>query len=256
MNRIRKKIRTLLSIDPEWAYGFLKKRGKHHVKFYWSRLLGRKYWDVTIDGVTLHFVFFTPYHQNIAQKFHDGEFEKSALLAWMDRAKTSALIYDIGGYNGIFGLLAAKVNQNSTVIIFEPDEINARHIGENIKVNGLNNCPLEEAAISDENGEAMFTQNGSTGSRFAEWGKKVKVQKLDSRKPANLIKIDIAGAEAKAIAGGLEAFRKTKPIILLEVHEWLAKDEERRMWDSLRELGYKWSQVGDAREGNPHYLVS
>jgi FkbM family methyltransferase len=256
MNRIRKKIKTLLSIDPQWAYRFLKKRGMHHIKFYWSHLLGRKYWDVIIDDVTLRFAFFTPYHQNIAQKFHDGEFEKTALLAWKEHAKTSAIIYDIGGYNGIFGLLAAKMNPNSTVVIFEPDEINARHIRENIKVNGLKNCTIEEVAISDKNGSAMFTQNGSTGSRFAEWGKEVPVKTLDSLRPANLIKIDIEGAEAKAIAGGLEAFRETKPTILVEVHEWLPKDEEQRMWDSLRELGYTWRQIGDAREGNPHYLVS
>jgi len=73
---------------------------------------------VIIDDVTLRFAFFTPYHQNIAQKFHDGEFEKTALLAWKEHAKTSAIIYDIGGYNGIFGLLAAKMNPNSTVVIF------------------------------------------------------------------------------------------------------------------------------------------
>src|SRR5438046_5716 len=77
---LRKKFRTLLSIDPRWAYRFLKKRAIHLLGFYWSRLLGRTYWDAEIEEVTVRFAFFSPYHHRIAHKFHQGEFERTALL--------------------------------------------------------------------------------------------------------------------------------------------------------------------------------
>jgi hypothetical protein len=48
---------------------------------------------------------------------------------WKEKAKQSSVIYDIGGFNGVFGLLAAKVNPQARVVIFGADAISARHIG-------------------------------------------------------------------------------------------------------------------------------
>jgi FkbM family methyltransferase len=257
MSIIAKKIKTILSIDPKWAYRFLKKRAVHRISFYWSRLIGRKYWDANIDGIVLRFAFFAPYQHRIAYRFHKGElFEWTALRDWKEKAKSSSVIYDIGGFSGIYGLLAAKVNPKARVVIFEPDAINARHIRENIKINGLANIELREVAVADTNGTARFSQGGSTGERLSEWGSEVRVETLDSLPAANLIKIDVEGAETKVIAGGLVSFAKTKPIISLEVHPWITKEEEEKMWASLKSLGYSWRQEGGEDEGNPHFLLT
>ena len=254
LEKLKKKTKTLLSIDRRWAYRFLKKRATHRIDFYWSRISGRKYWDADIDGINLKFAFFTPYHHRIAHIFHDGGFEREALSSWKDKAKNSSVIYDIGGYNGIYGLVAAKVNPKARVVIFEPDATSVRHIRANIKLNNCANCELREVAVSDSNGTARFTQNGGSGERFAEWGQEVCVETLDSLPPANLLKIDVEGAEAKVIAGGLASFAKTKPAILIEIHPWLDKKEEDDMWKSLKRLGYTWRGVDN--DSNPHYLIS
>jgi FkbM family methyltransferase len=256
MYRIRKKFKTLLSIDPKWAYRFLRKRATHQMTFLWSRLIGRRYWDADVVGVPLRFVFFSPYHHRIAYFFHQGSYERSALLVWKEKAKESSVIYDIGGFNGIFGLLAAKVNPQARVVIFEPDAVSARHIRENIKANGLiNNCTIEEVAISDSKGTVRFSQGGSTGERLADHGREVRAETLDDLPPADLIKIDVEGAEAKVIAGGLHALKR-KPIISVEVHPWLSESDQEKMWATLKELGYSWKTIGDNVEGNPHYLVT
>jgi len=84
--------------------------------FKWSRLIGRKYWDADVVGVPLRFMFFAPYHHRIAYFYHTGLFERSALSVWKDQAKEANVIYDIGGFSGIYGLLAAKVNPNARIV--------------------------------------------------------------------------------------------------------------------------------------------
>ena len=201
-------------------------------------------------------MFFAPYHHRIAYFYHTGLFERSALSVWKDQAKEANVIYDIGGFSGIYGLLAAKVNPNARILIFEPDVINAEHIRKNIKANGLSNCEVDEAAVSDVPGTARFSQGGSSGERLSEWGREVRVETLDDLPPANLIKIDVEGAEAKVIAGGKHALQK-KPKIMLEIHPWgLSEADQEQMWSTLRGLGYQWKQVADDTEGSPHYLVS
>ena len=67
---------------------------------------------------------------------------------------------------------------------------------------------------------------------MSEWGKVVPVESLDTLPPADLIKIDVEGAEAKVIEGGMQSLRR-KPTLLLEIHPLYEPDKE-AMWASLK----------------------
>src|SRR5258705_275704 len=105
---LAKKLRTISSIDPRWAYKFLRKRTGHYVSYMFSRLSGRTYWEVPIEGVNVRLVFFTPYHHRIAHLLSQNLHEAKVLSEWARECRGHRIIYDIGGMTGIFGLAAAK----------------------------------------------------------------------------------------------------------------------------------------------------
>jgi hypothetical protein len=131
--------------------------------------------------VKIRFAFFNAYHHRIAYFLHNGGFEYAALAVWKERAVTAATIYDVGGFNGMYGLLAAKVNPKARVLIFEPDPVNARHIRQNIELNDLTNCDVAEIALSDHQGTELFLSDGTTGARFGDgFGTNVRVDTLNA----------------------------------------------------------------------------
>ena len=253
MKNIVKNIRQLFFIDVAWALRFLRKPTSRH--YYWSRLIGRKYWDADILGFTLRFMFLTPYQHHVAYQLHRGNlFEPLILAAWKEKARTSRVIYDIGGFNGIYGMLAAKVNPDARVVIFEPDPHNARHIRENIRANNVPNCSIEEVALSNFRGNAAFSAEGKTGSHLSDYGSEVGVDVLDSYPQPDLVKIDVEGAEAQLLAGAPRTLQH-KPTMFLEVHG-LNHADEVLLWKLINESGYAKTRIGGPEEGNPHYLLS
>src|SRR5262249_14757612 len=151
------KLRTLFTMDYRWAYRFLKKRVTHRLKFVKTRLTGRKYWEVSLEGVTVRAGFLTPYHQSMAQGLSEGGHEIETRTLWTQECKKPhSIIYDIGGFTGIYGLLAAKANPTAQVTIFEPDPTNFANIQHNIKINDLKNCIARQAAVTDYSGKINF----------------------------------------------------------------------------------------------------
>jgi hypothetical protein len=107
--------------------------------------------------------FKTPLHHEIAEQESRGVLESDILRYW---SKIEAnVVYDVGGYNGLYGLFYAKAHPEAQVTIFEPDFINHRQILENIRINSLLNCKVEKVAISDKEGKTPFSQGGGVQSR-------------------------------------------------------------------------------------------
>jgi len=251
---VLRKIRTLFTTDPRWFVRYYRKYGWQRYYFLKDRLAGRTYWDVTTGGVHLKMHFHTPYHRSYAKALNENGIERHLIEPWTDAARRATVVYDIGGYNGIYGLLAAKANPASRVTIFEPDKVNGDHIRENIRINSLNNCALVEAPVAEREEVVRFTQHGTTGEHIGTEGKEMTTVSLASLESADLIKIDIEGFEV----GVLRSIRtKPKGIILLELHTGFLE----RAGDSIESfdreiiLG-KWRYwlIGD-RGTEKHYLL-
>jgi FkbM family methyltransferase len=218
------KLRTIRNLDWHWAFKFAKKRGYHPLSYLASRLSARSYWEATFaDGLTLRFGFITPYHHATAKNYAHGSYEP-AVLRWQEEAKRHFRIYDIGGFSGLYGLVAAKSNPRAIVTIFEPHPTNAEQCRRNITLNNLSNCSVEELAVSNETATATFTREATTGAHFGG-PLIVKTTTLDDLPPPDLMKIDVEGAEGDVIDGAHDTLL-SHPAILLEQHAWLQNPEK------------------------------
>lgn len=246
------KFRTLFQINPQWAYRFIKKRLRHKIDFARARLTGRTTWEVSLEGVTVQLGFFTPYHQSIARALSEGEHEIETRRLWVrECSKPHQVIYDIGGFTGVYGILAAKANSRAQVTIFEPDPISFAHIKKNIELNNLTNCAVRQAAVTDYSGKISFLPDGTSGAKIGTDERSISVDALalDDLPPADLLKIDAEGEEHKIIRATKKALT-SKPPLFLEVHRWV--DDEAGLWDLLKSLGYSSQKI----EGQPEVSIN
>ncbi len=215
-----------------WLPRFLKKRA--NILFYYalSKVSGRRYW--TFKGVKLGFI--TPYHHQVAREM-GVDFQEDPpeyFDAWVLFAKNAQVIYDIGGFNGLYGIAAALANPHSTVTIFEPDSINAEQCRRNIKLNNVQDrCSVSQVAVAGASGASTFAMRGMTGGKLGEGDIKVNCKTLDDLPSPNLIKLDVEGQETAILTNAPNTLL-TKPVIFMELHVW-APDKE-RLWQAVKEF--------------------
>ena len=247
-----KKLQTLINVDKRWLVRYLLKYGRQKSAYFFTRVIQRNYWTVSEGGVTIKLGFHTPYHQAIAKEQHNRNYEKPVMEAWLREIIGKTLIYDVGGFNGLYGLLAATINPSANVVIFEPDHVNAEHIRANIRLNNLTNCRAEEAAVADYSGTTTFSQGGTSGEHIGSQGAEVKVIALKDMPHADLLKIDVEGAELKALQGmGYTA------TALLEVHPLFVgrfDTTEEAISSFLGTAGYKVTFIYE-RDRAKHYII-
>lgn len=243
-----RRVRTLLFLDLGWAYRFSRKR-----LIQWWIYKNRKsdFYEVAVGNVKVKLGFVNKYHHSVALGFSQGEAQETVFFpGWMHyKAKR---IYDIGGYNGIYGLLAAKAHPDSEVVIFEPAEINYRQIKLNIQLNQLRNCTVVQAAVTEKEGVVHFTNGTSGAEHIVDSGTEVKAVSLSSLPPADLIKIDAEGAEVSIMRG-----LTYKPVIFCELHPVFLDrfgESETTFWQQVDRLGLK-SWFFGKREDQQHYLL-
>ncbi|HRY52915.1 MAG TPA: FkbM family methyltransferase [Candidatus Portnoybacteria bacterium] len=263
MNKFLKKINTLRHLDFKWALRYYRKKMRLCFSYYFSLLKNVKFFEADIDGVKVKLSFNHYYHHHKAWAIFKGRHEKDDLKLWKNKSKAKRVVFDIGGYNGIYGLISAVVNPQSVVYIFEPEPINCDCIKRNIELNGLKNVFLVQAAISDKSSKVLFdVHQGGTGGKISSGGLEIDCWSLDDfaqkNQPPDLIKCDIEGAEYLALLGGKNILAANKPEILLEVHKKFLKrfgHTENNVYELLEELGYKKEKI-DETESSAHYWVS
>jgi FkbM family methyltransferase len=141
-------------------------------------------------------------------------------------------VYDIGANIGCMSLLFSKLcGPEGRVLAFEPSAINFGRLTRNIEINKVNNITALQLAVSDEDGEFALAEQGVTSFIFpiengaAENCSQIRAVRLDSfifREDYPLpdyLKIDVEGHAGKCLAGMTEMLRKSKPIIVCELHD-------------------------------------
>jgi FkbM family methyltransferase len=134
------------------------------------------------------------------------------------------VIVDAGAFNGILmNIFAAQVGPSGRVLAFEPDAINRERALRNWKLNGSPaHVELIPVGLWDCRTEVQFCERGALGSS-AFWdgpgGHKVKIHTttLDhvvserNLGRVDFVKMNIEGAEIKALRGAMETIRRFKP---------------------------------------------
>jgi len=178
---------------------------------------------------------------------------------------------DIGANIGWFTVLGAhKVGPEGRVYAFEPRFDLMRRLRDSVAANGMSErCIFHNVALGNAEGEmeiATVPSERNPGHSFLVRGElepeaiaygKVRIRRLDDfsyEKPVDLIKIDVEGAEAMVLAGGLGLLKRDKPFLVSEFFPaWLRRVsgvEPESYLNSLRDIGYRIFELTDSGVGS------
>lgn len=174
--------------------------------------------------------------------------EPHSVEAWTKLCRQANTIFDIGANTGVYSLIACTVNPQARVFTFEPGRVVFHTLEKNRELNAFKNIRLENKAISDKSGKAVFYDFKDPGSysasldptfnNYTEQDKRnqyeVETLAFDDYMRANniescdLLKIDVELHEISVLTGMRQTLDKYRPTLLMEIlsEEIAAKAEE------------------------------
>lgn len=185
-----------------------------------------------------------------------GEYEPFETLIIQREVKEGDTVLDLGANIGYYTLIFAKiVGEKGKVFSFEPDPTNFSLLSRNVEINGFKNVTLVQKAVSNENGKCnlyLRKYNKGAHTTIKDLDKdcgiiSVGTTRLDDYFKKNdkidFVKMDIEGAEGRAIQGMSNILQKNKNIkILTEFnHKFLEKSgiKSEEYFKMLAEFGFK-----------------
>ena len=202
--------------------------------------------------------------------YHLGIYEPETSRFLAAHLRPGDTFWDLGANAGYHTLMGARaVGPTGRVISVEPDPGTCAILREQLDLNGLTNCTIVQAAVSDRPGRTVLIRRASDPRGNAlqqidnpaidnKAGDAVEVpcvtmDELSSMYPApRLVKMDIEGAEVLALPGGRRFLtgEKRPERLLVAVHGDEAADFCRGF---LRDVGYELETVPDL---DVHSLVA
>ena len=156
-----------------------------------------------------------------------GEYEPFETQLFASHLQSGHVVLDIGANIGYYTLLAARlVGPQGAVYAFEPDPDNFALLQKNIHQNGYQNVVLENRAVSNQSGKIELFKGGKNwgGHRIYDPGdsqEHITIDAIalgeffkDGPTDIHLIKMDIEGAEVRAIQGMSNLLEKHENIKL------------------------------------------
>lgn len=175
------------------------------------------------------------------------------LMAYGDRfIRTGDIVIDGGANQGVFTTAFAKyVAPAGRVIAVEPMDYAVKRVQENMKTNGLESIvTVANAALSDVVETVSLDLGRGVGSASItnDYGsdEKIDVQtttidlivERNQLPRVDFIKLDIEGAEMKALLGAKNTIENFHPTFCLEISVGSGSDIERAAHFHLLEIGY------------------
>lgn len=264
--------------DPDRARFVLAKRTSEYLRLFHDRRL-RAVVAKTIAGVTgfhpyLWYVrrtrpspvvtpvrdfelFVDPADTGISPSllvYGDREMTLSDRYAQLLQQLDDPVIFDVGSHIGYYVVLAATSLEGECEIhAFEPAPENYEMLKKNVRLNDVDSCvTTERAAIADEVGQLDLALAARTNSHSLQRASgetaRVDAMSLDAyceredidKGGIDVIRIDIEGAEAKALRGCAEIFAAgPPPVCFIEVHpKDLTSNERADIYRTLERYGY------------------
>jgi len=172
------------------------------------------------------------------------------------------VFYDVGANAGFYSLLASRlVGPSGRVVAFEPLPSNLTLFREHLRLNGVENVEVIEAAVAARAGRASFDPSASRfTARLQERGAlEVKTVCLDNLvasqriPPPSVLKMDIEGGEYEALRGAIELLRRTKPYVVLALHGQEMQSSCRRLFDTC---GYRIEHLSGLEESGFREVIA
>jgi FkbM family methyltransferase len=191
-----------------------------------------------------------------------GSYEPHMQKLIAREGKAGGVFYDVGANVGFYSLLASILVGPGNVFAFEPLPANVAYLHRHLALNAVKNVEVLELAICDRVGSSCFEQEGmgpmgAMGRLQANGSLRVATATLDSLlqeqriAPPSYIKMDIEGAELKALIGAELCFHRHKPVLFLATH---GTSVHKECCDLLRSWNYELSVVGQASQDRAEVL--
>lgn len=198
-----------------------------------------------------------------------GTHEMPLQHALRDYARAGMTAYDVGAHIGFFTLgLAQLVSSAGKVHAFEASPENVQQLRGNLSLNAaqINNVQVVAVAVMDRCGRVRLDPHRSSSvarvlpvEPATTSGLEVESITLDDyvfsqgQAPPHLVKMDIEGAEGRALVGARRLLREARPVWLLEAHDEQAAQV---VWEEFRSANYLLMTLEGTREFKaPHEFV-
>jgi FkbM family methyltransferase len=153
------------------------------------------------------------------------------LTGWIDDLLSRAepgIVIDVGANIGWHAIHAARHDNVSTIVAFEPDSLNAWLLERNLALNAVEKVIAIAAAVGASTGMVRFNRyKGSNNGKHSvaiDHGvssRRVPLTSIDAtltalhlqREPIALIKIDVEGYEPAVIEGASDALLRTEVVL-------------------------------------------
>ena len=138
---------------------------------------------------------------------------------FLELSEDGEIFADIGGFDGLTSLAFAKHCPNyEAIYFFEPERNNMLLAREKLK--GIRAIQFYEIALSNNKEVIFFSTSGSTSKLDDKGDVQVHTELLDDvlSLPVSYIKMDIEGAEGKALTGSQETIQKYHPRLAVCVY--------------------------------------
>ncbi|MDP3986634.1 MAG: FkbM family methyltransferase [Nanoarchaeota archaeon] len=158
-------------------------------------------------------------------------------------------VLDCGSYNGAFAVYACKkAGPSGFVICIEPDKENAKILEKNLQLNECKNFIIVQKGLWNKEDTLRFKSKGIGAKISSKGDVEIKTISIDlllkklkiNIERINFIKMDIEGAEIKALEGAESLLSKSKPYIAIASYHILdGKKTFSKIEESLNKFGYK-----------------
>ncbi|HEX2029832.1 MAG TPA: FkbM family methyltransferase [Actinomycetota bacterium] len=165
---------------------------------------------IEVDGLVLA---GTGEHRDYLERVRHRRREALMANLLRDAAAPGMTVVDVGAFLGYFSLVAAlEVGPGGRVLAFEPDPRDFPWLERNVALNGMGDriTPLLRAAVDRQGTTRLFLAEGDQSQTSIypgenrDQGIEVACTSVDVElggEPAGLIKIDVEGAELRALRG-------------------------------------------------------
>ncbi|HEX8873846.1 MAG TPA: FkbM family methyltransferase [Nitrosospira sp.] len=202
-----------------------------------------------------------------SQVFWQGfqEADEGVIILLKRYLPVNGIFIDVGANIGTFTLVAAHRARQGQVHAFEPSAHHFARLARNVELNHFSNVVLNQKGLYDQPGEAVLFLPSRAGemnnsgaaslypaSEARQVSESISLVRLDdyirdkNLQRVDIIKIDIEGAEIRALNGARESLVRLRPLVLMELdldNLSRANCSPKEVFDFWKSLDYKISII-------------